>query len=83
MSEIHETIVTILADRFEVDRVTMTPDSTLDDLQLDSLFIVEFALTLEERFGVAIGDDALNSSDTLSAVAELVERRRYEAGLAS
>jgi acyl carrier protein len=83
MSETYETVLSILVDRFKVDRATATSDSTLSDLELDSLFIVEFALTLEERFGVTISEDALSSSDTLSAVAELVDRRRREAGLAS
>ncbi|MCL6739243.1 acyl carrier protein [Streptomyces ossamyceticus] len=83
MSETYETVLSILVDRFKVDRATATSDSTLADLELDSLFIVEFALTLEDRFGVSISEDALSSSDTLFAVAELVEQRRREAGLAS
>jgi acyl carrier protein len=38
------------------------PDTSLSDLGLDSLAVIELVLDLEERFGVEFPDDMLKSS---------------------
>ena len=76
MSATLEEVVGILTDRFTVERAKMTPETTFEDLDFDSLFLVEFQLVLEERFKVLIEEDTISPMDTLSSVAGLIDARR-------
>ena len=50
--EIFDKIADIIADRFEVDKATITNEMNLQtDLDADSIDFVEFVLELEDTFG--------------------------------
>lgn len=72
MQTVYPRLVELLA-RFGVPETEITLDSTFEDLDLDSLTLVEFTLCAEQEFGVKIEDDALNRQDTLERAAELIE----------
>jgi acyl carrier protein len=46
-----EKVAKILADYKEIDVTTITPDTNLRDLELDSLDMVELIMSMEEEFG--------------------------------
>ncbi|WP_338896087.1 phosphopantetheine-binding protein [Streptomyces sp. TG1A-60] len=73
MSVMYGRLVDLLVDRFEVDRAEIGPDTTFEDLDMDSLFLVELLLVIQSEFGVAVDDDAASPGDTITAVAELLE----------
>ena len=54
-----EKICEMLADKFDVDASTLTVDTKIkEDLQADSLDIVELMMDLEEECGVTIPDES-------------------------
>ncbi|BCL32958.1 acyl carrier protein [Streptomyces aurantiacus] len=67
-------LVDLLVDRFEVDRAEIGPDTTFEDLDMDSLFLVELLLVIHSDFGVHVHDDAASPGDTITQVADLIER---------
>ena len=53
-----EKICEMLANKFDVDASTLTVDTKIkEDLQADSLDIVELMMDLEEECGVTIPDE--------------------------
>ncbi len=66
-----------VATRLGIEEAALT-DSTLllEDLALDSLALIELAITIEERYDVALGDDDLFDSHTYAELAALVARHR-------
>jgi acyl carrier protein len=54
----------------------LAPDSTLVDLGIDSLRLVEFIIDLEDRFQIAIPDEEMlaNNFNTVGTVSTLVNR---------
>jgi acyl carrier protein len=72
MQTVYPRLVELLA-RFGVPETEITLDSTFEDLDLDSLTLVEFTLCAEQEFGVKIEDDTLNRQDTLKRAAEVIE----------
>ncbi|AZM57272.1 acyl carrier protein [Streptomyces sp. WAC 01529] len=72
----YETVKSLLTDEFKISEDRIAPDSTLEDLGLDSLASVEFALALEKGFGVEITDDEVVELERLDKIVELVERRK-------
>ncbi|WP_404195991.1 acyl carrier protein [Streptomyces tauricus] len=70
-----EKVKSILTAGFQVPADQITPDSTLDDLGLDSLATVEFALALEKDLDVEISDDEVADLERLDKITALIERR--------
>ncbi|MHB1594797.1 MAG: acyl carrier protein [Streptosporangiaceae bacterium] len=53
----------------------VTPDKTfVDDLDIDSLSMVEIAVAAQDKFGVEIPDDQLKDLKTVQDVISYVER---------
>ncbi|ARX81010.1 MULTISPECIES: acyl carrier protein [Streptomyces] len=72
----YETVKTLLTQEFDISEDQIAPESTLEDLGLDSLASVEFALALEKGLGVEISDDEVVELERLDKILELVERRK-------
>jgi acyl carrier protein len=58
----------------------VTPDKTfVDDLDIDSLSMVEIAVAAQDKFGVEIPDDKLKDLKTVQDVLEYVKRSAVSA----
>lgn len=56
--EVMEKIVNLVADRFEIEKDQIQASTSFkDDLDADSIDLVEFVLELEDEFGNEISDD--------------------------
>jgi acyl carrier protein len=75
MSIMYDHVVAILTTRFGVAPEEVRPEATLADLDLDSLALVEFALTVQSELGVALGDDEAAPHDKLIDVVTLLESK--------
>ena len=53
--DVLQTIKDILEENLDIDPETVTLESTLDDLGIDSLDTVELICDLEERCGIEMG----------------------------
>lgn len=67
-----EKIQGIIAEVLNVDREEITMDTSfVDDLNADSIDIVQIIMSIEEEFGITIPDDA---SDKIVTVGDAVEQ---------
>jgi acyl carrier protein len=58
----------------------VTPDKTfVDDLDIDSLSMVEIAVAAQDKFGVEIPDDQLKDLKTVQDVIDYVKRSAVSA----
>ena len=58
----------------------VTPDKTfVDDLDIDSLAMVEIAVAAQDKFGVEIPDDQLKDLKTVQDVIDYVRRAEVSA----
>ena len=56
-----------------VDEAQVTPDAKFgDDLEADSLDLVELVMALEEEFGVEVPEDELEGIETVGQAYDLV-----------
>jgi acyl carrier protein len=78
--EIIDLINRSIADEFEIDPDKMTPEKTLfQDLELDSLDIVDLVIVLEKAFKFKIRDEeAIRSIRTLGDIHSFVIRKKNE-----
>ena len=68
LAEIIDEVAGVPADQ-------VTPDKTfIDDLDIDSLSMVEIAVAAQDKFGVEIPDDQLKDLKTVQDVIDYVRR---------
>lgn len=72
MDHVYNHLVTLLTDKFEVDTARITADSTLGELDLDSLAVVELYVTLQEEWKVPLDDSTASAELTVADVAQSV-----------
>ncbi|MCQ5129703.1 acyl carrier protein [Butyricicoccus faecihominis] len=69
-----EKICELLADKFDADASTMTMDTKIkDDLNADSLDVVELMMDLEESFGITISDEEATQMSTIGDIVKYIE----------
>jgi acyl carrier protein len=80
--EIVDAMKEVLASELGVDADKVTADARFkEDLDADSLDLVEVVLALEEKFGVEIPDDEIAGVKTVGEAADLViAKQRATAG---
>jgi acyl carrier protein len=73
MAELEQKVCKILADNLSVPVEQVTPASRFqEDLDADSLDLVEAVLALEEEFGVTIPEEEMEGVRTVGQAVQLV-----------
>ena len=63
----------MISERLNIDPDRVTMDASLtDDLELDSLDLVELVMSIEERFGIQIEDQDAGELQTVGDAVRLV-----------
>jgi acyl carrier protein len=73
LSEIIDEIAGVPADEVTADK------TFVDDLDIDSLSMVEIAVAAQDKFGVEIPDDQLKDLKTVKDVIDFVQRSAVSA----
>ncbi|MEV6576319.1 acyl carrier protein [Streptomyces sp. NPDC051577] len=69
----YEDLVGLLARTFDADPAKLAPSMTLEQLNLDSLALVELALACNDQFDAGLDDTALTPEHRLTDVVTLLE----------
>jgi acyl carrier protein len=73
MNALQEKITQLLITHFGVAAEAVTPDTTYEQLSLDSLVLIELTMIIKKELGVRLDDDALQAGSTIADTAELIE----------
>ena len=79
-SEIIKAVNSIFIERFELEESELTPEKNIiEDLQLDSLDIVDMIVGLQQKFGIQLRDNPeIRNVRTLGDVYDLFEKLAKE-----
>ncbi|MDU5806280.1 MAG: acyl carrier protein [Peptoniphilus harei] len=67
-------ILQIIAEQFNIDKDELTEDMNFqDDLNADSIELVELVMTIEEEFETEVSEEDLENLKTIGDVIEYVE----------
>lgn len=75
MSDVYDRLVNLMIEMANMEEQEIQPDATFDELEFDSLAIVELIMVVQKEFGVSIEEDDLNGDDTVSRAAEVIEAK--------
>ncbi len=79
MNAVLDQLTTLLITRFGVTADEVAADTTFNELDLDSLALVELTLAAEKEFHVRIAEDEISPEDTVRRVVELIDGRKAAA----
>ena len=84
MESTQDTIFAIIAKEAHIPLEKITLQSTLKDLEIDSLDVVQIIFELEDRFGITLPDkDPAIDTDSVSGLVAAVEKLVAEKNAAS
>ena len=67
---VFERVQKMICEQFDLDPEMVTPDTTLDDVNADSLDVYDLAQSLESAFDITFREEAL---DEIKCVADIVK----------
>jgi acyl carrier protein len=75
MSSVQDTIFDIIAKEAGIDRATITPESTLKELQIQSLDAVQIIFEIEDHFKITLPDRDPNfDTESVKGLIDAVEK---------
>ena len=79
-AEIEAKLTDLLVDELGIERDNITMDARFEeDLEVDSLGVVELLMALEDNFGVKIPDEEAEQISTVGEAVDLVQKKLDEA----
>ena len=72
--QVQERVVEVLAS-FGPDASTITPEATFEELDVDSLDLVELAQIVEDEYGVVLKGEDMKELKTVGDAVELITSR--------
>lgn len=74
---IYDKVTAIIAEQLEVATDTLTPQTRFkEDLQADSISVVELVMAFEEEFGESISDEDAETILTIQDIVSYIELRQ-------
>ena len=73
--EIFNRVVTIIQERQGEDFIVTENLSLKDDLDADSVDLMEFILTIEDEFGIEISDEEIDNLQSVADVLAIIKNR--------
>ena len=73
---VFDKVVEILAEQLDADKDAITADTRIaEDLNADSLDVVELLMAIEDEFEVEIPDEDIETMKTVGDVAEYIQNK--------
>ena len=76
MSEILETVKSMIVDRFGVKDNDVTNQMAFDDLGADSLDVVELVMELEDKYNIQFDDERISNLKNVGEVVDYIDELR-------
>lgn len=74
--ELFEKVAEIISESLSIDKEKITEDAVLtDDLELDSLELVDLTMDFESELGISIDDSELENIKTVGDIVEILSKK--------
>lgn len=63
----------LVSEQLDIDEDKITPETTFEEIDADSLDVVELVMALEEEFDMEIADEAVENIKTVADIINYIE----------
>ena len=75
--DIFDKVCEIIRDNMQLDdRTAFSADMTFEEMELDSLDVVDTVMAIEESFDITISDEELDEVKTLGDLIEIIKEKK-------
>lgn len=72
--DIFAKVKALISEQLDIDEVQIALDTTFEDIDADSLDVVELVMALEEEFDLEIADEEVEKIQTVGDVVGYIEK---------
>lgn len=73
---VFDKVVSILSEQFDIDESSISLDTSIaDDLNADSLDVVDLIMSIEDEFDIEVPDEAIEGIRTVSDLVKFIEEK--------
>lgn len=72
MDSLFKKVRAVVAKHLELDTEKLTPETTFEEIEADSLDVVEIVMALEEEFDIEIPDEKVENVKSLQQVVDFI-----------
>lgn len=73
--EVFEKVKSLITEQLDVDEERLDMDTTFEDIDADSLDVVELVMALEEEFNLEIADEEVEKIKTVGDIVSYIEKQ--------
>ncbi len=73
--EIFEKVKSLISEQLDVEEEKITLETTFEDIDADSLDVVELVMALEEEFNLEIADEEVEQIKTVGDIINYIEKQ--------
>ncbi|NLA10830.1 MAG: acyl carrier protein [Firmicutes bacterium] len=73
--DVEDKVKAIVSEQLEVSLDSLTTETTFEEIDADSLDIVELVMALEEEFDLEISDQEIEDIQTLGDIISFIEKK--------
>jgi len=73
--EVFEKVKSLISEQLDVDEEQLDMDTTFEDIDADSLDVVELVMALEEEFNLEISDEEVEKIKTVGDIVSYIENQ--------
>lgn len=68
-----ERIINIISDRFDIDKKSINADTSFDEINADSIDLVDLVMEIEDDFSIEIKDEDFETIKTIGDLVDLID----------
>ena len=72
---IRDELIKLASENLEIDFADMNMNTSLGDLDIDSIDMLDFIMLIEDKYDIEFAEDELDEIETLGDIAELIESK--------
>lgn len=71
--DVFEKVRSLVSEQLDIDEDKINPETTFEDIDADSLDVVELVMAIEEEFDIEIADEAVENIKTVADIISYIE----------
>jgi len=71
--DVFEKVRSLMSEQLDIDEDKISPETTFEEIDADSLDVVELVMAIEEEFDIEIADEAVENIKTVADIINHIE----------